>query len=528
VCLCPVTPPFLSFLLCLSIHATTLVLLLILLTTTYWYHHYHHYHLYHQVRVFNKSGTAIAAQWSSDAAAWVEIGEVTGSGGSSDGGEVHGVVYDHIMPVEIETAQGLVTLQLGYNDLENPFISAQRFLDQNQLDQNYLSQIADFITARSGKPSAPTFDMSSGASSSSSSSSSSGSGSGHPMEVDMVDNQDTSASSKRARHNYTLLPLQVYFSYEDIPSGLQTKFMTKIRDFNSAFAAAGGDARGVLPEADLLVIEDTLGVLANTSHYHSSRVPKNIYAVINVMLSHWTDGKTLFPSFDLLRMIAAHPSGSHQLAASPYLPAMLARSVSEVCQDFSGGGAAELTDSSAPLSSPQALTALRFLASSCRHPPLRQKVLGLVLTPQTDSAVPFGAFSTLIATLGALSSSKTIKSIHRHALASWCANVLLACCVGEDSLSSEAVKSSVLAVYYPSVVFLLDEEADNVEVVVRCLLALGTVAVSSSLAEQTKAGLQSTSLVESVLTAVRERWSGRATDYVELCLSEVMGAVHQQ
>ena len=30
------------------------------------------------VKVFNKNGTMIAAQWSADSATWIEIGEVTG------------------------------------------------------------------------------------------------------------------------------------------------------------------------------------------------------------------------------------------------------------------------------------------------------------------------------------------------------------------------------------------------------------------------------------------------------------------
>lgn len=501
------------------------------------------------MRVFNKSGTVIAAQWSNDAATWVEIGEVTGSG-SSDGGEVHGVVYDHVMPVEIDTATGVVTLQLGYNELENPFISAQRFIDQNQLDQNYLSQIADFITARAGKPSAPTFDMSDPSSSSSSSSS----GGNHPMDV--VED----SSSKRPRHNYTLLPLQAYFSYEDIPSGLRTKFMAKIRDFNTAFAAGGeggegggGDGRGVLTETDLGVLEDCLGVLADTSHYHSSRLPKNTIAVLHTMLTHWTQeqGRTLFPSFDLLRMVCAHPSGSQQLAASPYLSAVLARTLRVVLQDFrSGAGAADdpssLSASCRPASSPQALTALRFLATSCRHSPLRQKVLGLLLASpppsssssssqsQSESEEAFSSFSSLIGSLSALSSSSAIKSIHRHALASWCANVILACCVGEGSGGAGAEAEAVLRVYYPGVVWLLQQELDNAEVVVRSLLAVGTVAVAldsnsnTSVSEALKSDLQSGALVESVLTAVQDRWSGKKSDYMDLCLVEVAGAVYNQ
>lgn len=476
------------------------------------------------MRIFNKSGCAIAAQWSGDSGAWVEIGEVTGQGGSSDGGEVLGVLYDHVMPVEIDSAQGVVTLQLGYNELENPFVAAQRFLDQNQMDQNYLSQIADFITARAGKNSAPTFDMSHPSSSSSS---------GHAMDV--VTGDDSSSGSKRPRHNYTLLPMQTYFTYEDIPPGLQSKFMAKIRDFNSAFAAAGAEPRGVLAEADLLMLEDALAVLADTSHYHSSRAPKNTCAVLHIMLSHWTEGRTLFPAFDLLRMLAAHPSGSLLLASSPYLGAMLAKTALVVCQDFFGEERVatvpppRLTDACSPASSPQALTALRFLATSCRHSALRQKVLALVLAPASEG--PLACLSVLIGSLSSLSSSscRKIKSGHRHALSSWCVNVVLACCAGEDVLSTHQIRAKVLGAYLPATMFIMQHEADSADVVVRGLLAVGSLAVSSScLSDDDRRELQASCPVEAVLSALQERWTDKASDYVDLCLAEVAGAVYSQ
>ena len=37
---------------------------------------------------------------------------------------------------------------LGYNNGENHFVAAQRFINQNELGQNYLQEIADWIIAR--------------------------------------------------------------------------------------------------------------------------------------------------------------------------------------------------------------------------------------------------------------------------------------------------------------------------------------------------------------------------------------------
>ena len=92
-----------------------------------------------QVMVFNKDNRLIAAQWSADTRAWVEIGEVTGSG---DSGEINSVHYDHVLPVEIDCPGGApLSLQLGYNNLESPYDAAQRFIELNSLPQYHLRQV---------------------------------------------------------------------------------------------------------------------------------------------------------------------------------------------------------------------------------------------------------------------------------------------------------------------------------------------------------------------------------------------------
>ena len=53
-------------------------------------------------------------------------------------GDVGGEFFDHVLPVEMETPRGLRSLNLGYNNGENPFVAAQRFINQNELGQNYL------------------------------------------------------------------------------------------------------------------------------------------------------------------------------------------------------------------------------------------------------------------------------------------------------------------------------------------------------------------------------------------------------
>ena len=65
-----------------------------------------------------------------------------------------------MLPIEIDQqGGGVATLKIGYNVGDNPFVTAQEFIDKYSLDQNYLSQIADYIRQRVGTDNTPTIDM---------------------------------------------------------------------------------------------------------------------------------------------------------------------------------------------------------------------------------------------------------------------------------------------------------------------------------------------------------------------------------
>ena len=452
-----------------------------------------------QVRVFNKDGIAIAAQWSDDSNAWIEIGEVTGSN-RGDGGEVNGVKYDHVMPVEIETATGVVTLQLGYDDLENPFVAAQRFIDQNQIDQNHLKQIADFISDRAGKTSQPTFDM------------------GSATEISTTDST-ASTSNKRARYNYTLFPIRGYFSFEDVLVGLESKFMKKINEFNSSHTGSG---EGCLSEAELHAIECSLSVLSDTSHYHSSKLPNNIFSALNTMLSQWTDSKSLFPSFDLLRMISAHPSGAQQLASSPNLYSFIVKCLEVICTDFAGTTSqdCEFSDSFCPSSSPQTLTALRFMVNCFRHNTLRKKFLVSLF-----SSCQEGVFGSFFALMKSIHSIPTIKVTHRHALCTFCVNVALSYCGVEDESVLADVQSDALSVYVSAVISLLEKEKDNGDIVLRCLFALGSIALNKASRDDALKEVLKLHCVEGLLRKVEEYWRGKLNESFDKCIMEVTHAI---
>lgn len=91
-------------------------------------------------------GTAEVYVWSAADARWSKVGDVVDnpSGGvSGDGGTIKGKSYDFVFDVEI--GEGGKKEKLGFNKGENPYLAAQRFIDDYELSQEFLDQIAQFI-----------------------------------------------------------------------------------------------------------------------------------------------------------------------------------------------------------------------------------------------------------------------------------------------------------------------------------------------------------------------------------------------
>lgn len=85
--------------------------------------------------------------WSSAESKWTKVGDIVdnpdGAAGSMGGGEVNGKKYDFVF--EVELGEGGKKENLGYNRGENPYLAAQRFIDDNELNQDFLDQIANFV-----------------------------------------------------------------------------------------------------------------------------------------------------------------------------------------------------------------------------------------------------------------------------------------------------------------------------------------------------------------------------------------------
>ncbi len=269
-----------------------------------------------QVHLFNKNNVAIAAQWSMDSQTWIEVGQVTGPAGPNGGkSTIDGVSYDHVLPIELEQTSGQVsTLQIGYNNGENPYTAGQRFIDRHMLPQSYLSQIADYITQRVGKQ--PTVLGMATSANAASVPPTGGAFTGAPMT------------------HYEYLPGKVYKTFDLVDKTAVATFdkmKIKIQEF-------GGH------DQDIVNIGALMTTLQTRNRYHASKVTDMELSSLSNLLTTFTAAQS-FPTLDLARLTVLHPDASTN-ERSKYWYSIIQSAVI-LCQtdvavlvDESGGGPA--------------------------------------------------------------------------------------------------------------------------------------------------------------------------------------------
>ena len=95
-----------------------------------------------QTLLIRKSALVEAYQWSTVEDKWIKVGDVVGSSGSNKS-TYKGKEYDYVFTVDI--LEGAPPLHLPYNLSEDPWFAAQKFLDDNDLSQQFLDTVANFI-----------------------------------------------------------------------------------------------------------------------------------------------------------------------------------------------------------------------------------------------------------------------------------------------------------------------------------------------------------------------------------------------
>ncbi|XP_038048576.1 phospholipase A-2-activating protein-like [Patiria miniata] len=101
-----------------------------------------------QTKLVRVGDTVEAYSWSVADSNWNKIGDVVGTEGddtqpSSSKVMYEGTEYDYVFNVDLE--EGKPALKLPYNISEDPWLTAQRFIHSNDLSQQFLEEIANFI-----------------------------------------------------------------------------------------------------------------------------------------------------------------------------------------------------------------------------------------------------------------------------------------------------------------------------------------------------------------------------------------------
>lgn len=433
-----------------------------------------------QVMLFNKDGNLIAAQWSSASGFWIEVGEVTGRG---DSGIVNGVEYDHVMPVEMETQGGLLTLQLGFNNGENPYFAAQRFISENQLQQNYLKQIAEWITSKAGR-SAPTLDMS-GASGSTAGAASSSSSSSRSVQAKPV--------FSHAVKTYTV--------FDEIPAGFRAKVVGKIEEFSAAL----GDT--TVTPADITTLDSLIEVLLGTSHYHSSQVTIVQINAILKMLSSWKDDAKLFPAFDILRLVTLHPSGVEVLSTSICLPTAISTAFSIFARANGNNAPAATT-----------LTALRFINNLFRQMPLRKYILSRSnsLLTQTFESLNVGGL--------VFNKNKSIRQAMSSIILNFAVAVLDPMNANTNNGSSSATDVDVTEDLYSAFIdlsrnILINSQDDGIDILYRVVAAVGMIVTTNVKVKVIAFGKGFPNTIDSIVQSGRSDFDNN--NEIKSCFKEV-------
>ena len=245
-----------------------------------------------EVQMFNKNGKAFSYRWDASSRVWVELGEVVGCAGEV----VDGVMYDKVLPIEIEDVQGgtgIRKLKIGFNEGDNPFVVAQQFCQKHHLVMDYTAQVAQYIQNNRG-PAIPTIDMNSYAQKS-----------GEMTVSQMLGGAGApagAASGASKSVSMDAFPPKTYQCFTSIKS--LPKIAQKILEFNA-------QSESQLSPADELSFQNLLTVLSETSRYHSSTVTFDQVEVMRKLL-HWPR-TMLWPVVDFLRCAMLHEDFNSKL-----------------------------------------------------------------------------------------------------------------------------------------------------------------------------------------------------------------------
>ncbi|KAI1432504.1 ubiquitin homeostasis protein lub1 [Xylaria sp. CBS 124048] len=407
-------------------------------------------------------GSVTAHQWSMGQQQWINVGTVVDAVGSSGRKvEYNGQSYDYVFDVAVE--EGQPSLKLPYNLNENPYARAQTFINDNELSQNYLDQVAKFIVAN-------TQGASIGQSAEASSAPDP-----YGAESSHVSGGETSVSK--------ILPQRDYL---DITVAKYEPMFKKILTVNSALVAAGRKDISLNPSA-----QNALAILKQALESNKLVTDEFTVGLVVMMCTRWDYSDRVAP-LDLLRCISTSTvTAKFRASAEQSSPVHIA--ISAVLEG--------VPDGSEPNEN-CAMMALRTMANLFKTAEGRK----LLVQPSEIS----GALSFINRTLG-MRGQPAIGPFNR--------NVLLA-------LTTVAINYSVLAskqlgsvstdnqVRFMSALALVLQKQTDSEVIYRALVAVGTFITVIG-----KAAPEAKSLVSSIQSAKGKVSEDRVQAIAKECLS---------
>ncbi|KAF2139104.1 uncharacterized protein K452DRAFT_276121 [Aplosporella prunicola CBS 121167] len=235
------------------------------------------------------NGNVAAYQWSSAASQWVNVGTVVDAVGSS-GRKItyNGKDYDYVFDVDIE--DGKPPLKLPYNLSSNPYETARKFIEDNELPISYLDQVTNFIVSNTQ---GATIGQTSGSQTQAPGTDPWGTEARYrPGEVGSAAPQSMPAQSRPK-----VLPQTQYLTIE---TGNLKVMERKVRELNQQLLDQGAKDLSLNP-SDLEVLSATCRQLEQAKGKSASNA--GIDLIIKIATT-WPSDKRL-PGLDLLRLLAA-------------------------------------------------------------------------------------------------------------------------------------------------------------------------------------------------------------------------------
>ena len=266
------------------------------------------------VRMFNKGGKPFSYRWDGSSKTWTEVGEVMGGAGEL----VEGVLYDKVLPIEIEDVvggTGIRSLKIGFNNGDNPYVVAQKFCEKHRLEMDYTGQVAEYIQKNRGSC-PPTIDMASNASGNMTVAQLAAMQGG--TDTPMFDMATMSSENGRAAASassgskvaetvpkFTQFPPSVFTAFRSA-NNLE-KIAQKILEFNE-------DDRNRCPLSlsEKQTFSGFITTLLDKSRYHSSKISAGQMQML-VKMFKWP-AELLFPVLDLARVAVLHSDTADTIA----------------------------------------------------------------------------------------------------------------------------------------------------------------------------------------------------------------------